>query len=51
MEQYLLGMLPPEEFFARTVVRAEGNKDLLDDKEGFSINYTDISLTDFLANK
>ncbi|MFC1709066.1 hypothetical protein ACFL2J_03275 [Candidatus Omnitrophota bacterium] len=51
MEQFLTSMLPPDEFYSRMILKTDGSKELIEDKYGISINYTDISLTDFLEEQ
>jgi len=51
MEQFLMNMLPSDEFYGRMILKTDGSKDLTDDKYGLSIQYNDISLTDFLEEQ
>lgn len=50
-EQYLLGMLPSDEFNNRMIFITEGNKDIINDKYGLHMKYNDISLIDFLREQ
>ena len=47
MEQFLTGMLPSDEFYNRMILKTEGNKEIINDKYGLSIDYNDLSLIDF----
>ncbi|MFC1753640.1 hypothetical protein ACFL96_09655 [Thermoproteota archaeon] len=51
MEQFLLGMLPSDEFYNRMIMKTEGNKDIINDKYGLHTEYNDISLTNFLREQ
>jgi hypothetical protein len=51
MEQFLNNMLPPDEFYNRMILKTDGSKELVNDKYGISVNYTDVSLTDFLEEQ
>jgi hypothetical protein len=51
MEQFLLGMLPPDEFYNRMILKTEGSKETINDKYGISLKYNDISLIDFLEEQ
>jgi hypothetical protein len=51
MEQFLLNMLPSDEFYNRMILKADGSKDIINDKYGLHIQYNDISLTDFLREQ
>jgi hypothetical protein len=44
-------MLPPDEFYNRMVLKTDGSKDIIGDKYGLSVVYSDISLTDFLREQ
>jgi len=51
MEQFLLNMLPSDEFYNRMILKADGSKDIVNDKYGIHIEYNDISLVDFLREQ
>ncbi|MFH1622340.1 MAG: hypothetical protein ABIA97_04380 [Candidatus Omnitrophota bacterium] len=51
IEQFLLNMLPSDEFYNRMIIKTEGSKETINDKYGISIDYSDISLTDFLEEQ
>jgi len=51
MEQFLLNMLPSDEFYNRMILKTEGSKETVNDKYGISIKYNDISLIDFLEEQ
>ncbi|MDD5617930.1 MAG: hypothetical protein PHG69_02450 [Candidatus Omnitrophica bacterium] len=51
MEQFLLNMLPSDEFYNRMLLKADGGKDIINDKYGLHIQYNDISLVDFLREQ
>ncbi len=51
MEQFLLNMLPSDEFYNRMILKADGSKDIINDKYGLHIEYKDISLIDFLREQ
>ena len=51
MEQFLTNMLPSDEFYNRMILKTEGNKEILNDKYGLSIEYNDISLINFLEEQ
>lgn len=51
MEQFLLNMLPSDEFYNRMILKTGGSKDIINDKYGLSVEYHDISLIDFLREQ
>ncbi len=51
MEQFLLEMLPSDEFYNRMILKTDGGKDIINDKYGLHIKYNDISLIDFLREQ
>jgi len=51
IEQFLLNMLPSDEFYNRMILKADGSKDIVKDKYGLHIEYIDISLIDFLREQ
>lgn len=51
MEQFLNSMLPPDEFYGRMILKTDGSKEIVNDKYGISLQYNDISLTDFLEEQ
>lgn len=51
MEQFLLNMLPSDEFYNRMILKADGSKDIINDKYGLHIEYNDILLVDFLREQ
>lgn len=51
MEQFLMGMLPPNEFYSRMIVKTEGMKEIINDRYGLHIEYNDISLVNYLREQ
>jgi len=51
IEQFLLNILPSDEFYKRMVLKTDGGKDIINDKYGLHIEYQDISLPDFLREQ
>lgn len=51
IEQFLLGMLPSDEFYNRMIIKSEGSKEIINDRYGLHIKYNDISLINFLREQ
>jgi len=51
VEQFLLGMLPSDEFYNRMIIKTEGSKEIINDKYGLHMRYNDISLVNFLREQ
>jgi len=51
MEQFLLNMLPADEFYNRMILKSEGKREIRNDKYGVHIDYKDISLVEFLREQ
>ena len=51
MEQFLMNMLPPDEFYTRMILKTDGSKEIVNDKYGLHVEYNDISLIDFLREQ
>lgn len=51
IEQFLLGMLPSDEFYNRMIIKAEGSKEIINDRLGLHLQYNDISLINFLREQ
>lgn len=51
MEQFLLEMLPSDEFYNRMILKTDGRKEIINDKYGLAVEYSDISLIDFLREQ
>jgi len=51
MEQFLLNMLPPDEFYNRMILKTDGSKEIIGDKYGLHLEHNDISLIDFLREQ
>ena len=51
IEQFLMNMLPPDEFYTRMILKTDGSKEIINDKYGLHVEYNDISLIDFLREQ